>query len=306
MIRRFPAIRLRSLALLGLCLALTGCGKSVQQSGTEQLLTSNAVDRVVAEIDFTPLAYQKVYFDDRYIQDIKGVGFVNSNYIISSLRQQMIAAHCRLQDKADTADYVVEARVGALGNDHHEVSYGIPATNALSSASAVVPTAPPMPAIPEISFAKKEHQLGAAKIGVFAYDRQTKEPVWQAGVKSNRSRSRSSWLLGIGPVQTGTIYEGPMFAGVRIKRPVYDWVTGKSKETPAVAPPINYRNSHMFPLAQKLEDERKLRAIESQNGTLEWANHEEQTNQINNLVEQASQLKATDDSAPKEVAKPKK
>jgi len=305
MIRRSCVTRFLSLMMLGLCLASVGCGKSVQQSGTEQLLTSNAVDRVVAEIDFTPLAYQKVYFDDRFIQDIKGVGFVNSNYIISSLRQQMIAAHCRLQDKADTADYVVEARVGALGNDHHEVSYGIPATTALSSASAVVPTAPPMPAIPEISFAKKEHQLGAAKIGVFAYDRETKEPVWQAGVKSNRSRSRSSWLLGIGPVQTGTIYEGPMFAGVRIKRPVYDWLTGKYKDPPKAEPPVQYREQHMFPLAKKLEDERKIRAIESQDGTLEWANHEQQQNQISNLVEQASQLKPSDDSAPKNVTKPK-
>jgi len=274
-------------SLIVLLLALTGCGKSVSRNGTEQLLTSNAVDRVVAKIDFTPLAGQRVYFNDEYINDIKGIGFVNGDYIISSLRQQIVGANCLLQDSPNDADYIIEARVGALGNDHHEVSYGVPSTSMLTTASAMIPTAPTIPTIPEISLAKKEHQTGAAKIGVFAYHRESKEPVWQAGVTSERSRSRESWLLGIGPLQSGTIYEGPMFAGVNLKRPIRDVMSRGEESKPKT--PVQYEQPHMFPLAKKLEDERTLRQLKVDKGLVEWANHEDPA-QINSLLEQTKKL----------------
>src|SRR5262245_51288245 len=120
----------RSLAWIVLAVAFffaTGCGTTKQAEATQQLLASDAVDRSVANIDFTPLAGQKVYFDTKYIQDYKGIGFVNSAYVISSLRQQLFAAGCLLQEKLEDCDYVVEARMGTLGNDEHNIIYGIPA-----------------------------------------------------------------------------------------------------------------------------------------------------------------------------------
>ncbi len=265
------------------------------QNGTEQLLTSDAVDRVVAQIDFTPLSGQKVYFQDQYIKDIKGIGFVNGDYIISSLRQQILAANCKLEDKAEQADYIIEARVGALGNDQHEVSYGIPASNVLSSVSALNPTTPPIPAIPEISFAKRRHQIGAAKIGVFAYHRESKEPVWQAGVKSSRSRSKESWFLGIGPLQSGTIYEGPMFAGSKIKRPIYQMFSKQYKQPAQQFPPVQYSNSHMFPIAKRLEQKRQIEKLQHPDSDIQWAGHEEEGEQIKQLVDQASKLKPVEE-----------
>ena len=84
-----------------------GCGTMKSQLAKEQMLMSDAVDHAVSQIDFRTLSGRKVYFDSKYIQNIKGVGFVNSEYIISSLRQQMMAADCRLQDEPTTAEIIV-------------------------------------------------------------------------------------------------------------------------------------------------------------------------------------------------------
>ena len=217
-----PLIRIccASLWLLAIT-GFTGCGKTIQHQATEQLLVSDAVDRAVASIDFSPLKGASVYFDDRYLHNIKGIGFVNSAYITSAIRQQIVTSGCLLAERVDQAEIIVEARVGALGTDEFELTYGMPATNLLSTATALVPTAPPIPTIPEISFAKKHNEFGSAKIGVFAYEKETRAVVWQSGVKQGNSKARESWVLGAGPFQSGTIYEGPQLAGNKIITPFY-------------------------------------------------------------------------------------
>ncbi|QDU11630.1 DUF6655 family protein [Gimesia aquarii] len=208
--------------LLIMLLALSqGCGKMITNSATEQLLTSDAVDQTISQIDFSNLANKKVFFDTSYIKNIKGVGFVNGDYIISSLRQQIVAANCLIQEKKEDADYVIEARVGTLATNGHEVNYGIPASNMLSSAASLVPTAPSIPTIPEISLAKKNNHSAAAKISVFAYNQKTRERVWQSGVLQAKSTARNTWILGAGPFQRGTIYkDGTQFAGSKIEIPL--------------------------------------------------------------------------------------
>ena len=195
----------------------------------------------VSELDFRPLAGRKVFFDIEYIKNIKGIGFVNSEYIISALRQQMIAADCRLQIDLEDADYVVEARVGAVGTDSSEIVYGIPASNALSSALSLVPSAPIVPAVPEISLARKDAQTGAAKLAVFAYHRATGQPVWQSGISKARSTAKDYWVLGAGPFQRGSIYQGTQFAGEQIRLP--DMIL---TERGLVGPPVAYFAPHMF------------------------------------------------------------
>ncbi len=209
-----------TLGLVLLGLILTGCGTTKSKLATEQLIMSDAVDRAVARIDFRPLGRKKVFLDTQYMRNVKGMGFVNADYIISSLRQQMVAAHCLLEDKVEDADYVVEARVGALGADSHDVTYGIPPSNSLSSAASLVPNAPSIPAIPEISLAKKSDDIGAAKIAVFAYHRESKHPVWQSGVMQSRSTAKDTWLFGAGPFQSGTIRQGTGFAGEELDIPL--------------------------------------------------------------------------------------
>ncbi len=155
---------------------------------------------------------------------------MNADYIISSLRQQMVAASCLLEDEMDKADYICEVRVGALGTDSHDVVYGIPASAALSSAASLLPNSPPIPAIPEISVAKRMDELAAAKIAVFAYNRKTRMPVWQSGVTQARSTSKNTWLFGAGPFQSGTIFDRTRFAGEELDIPL---LGENEKEGPA-------------------------------------------------------------------------
>jgi hypothetical protein len=205
-----------ALAAALLVCAAWGCGTTQNRTATEQLVTSDAVDRAIASIDFSHLSGQKVFLEVEYLRAVKGVGTVNAEYIISSLRQQILASGCLLQENKLIADYIIEARVGALGLDGHEVVYGIPANNALGAASSFVPTAPAaLPAIPELALAKRNDQMGAAKIGAFAYHRVTREVVWQSGISQSRSTSRDSWLVGIGPFQSGTILKDPKLMGSR-------------------------------------------------------------------------------------------
>lgn len=235
------AARFSSLVLIAAIFA--GCGKTIRQTATEQLLTSDAVDQAISGMNFGVLAGETVYLDTTYIKTIKGAGFVNADYIISSLRQQIIAANCLLQEKRDAADYVIEARVGALGTDSHDLSYGIPASNALNSATALVPTMPSIPTIPEISVARKQQQQAAAKIGVFAYNRKTMEPVWQSGVRRGDSKSREVWVFGAGPFQSGDIYESPRLAGssLDLSIPLYTHEDETTSE-----PEVDYRAEYRF------------------------------------------------------------
>lgn len=202
-----------SMAMLALLTLTSGCGSTTSRTATEQLLSSDAVDMAVSQIDFRPLAGQQVYFDTNYLRNFKGIGFVNAEYIISSLRQQIVTAGCLLQDERDEADYIIEGRIGALGTDVHDIVYGLPASNTLSTAAAAINGAPPIPTIPEISFARKNDQKAAAKLAVFAYERESKQRVWQSGMAVARSSARDTWFLGAGPFQSGTVYDGVQFAG---------------------------------------------------------------------------------------------
>jgi hypothetical protein len=132
-----------------LTLAL-GCGINKSRLATEQIVVSDAVDKTVAMMDFSPLSGKSVYFDTQYLDGVNMGANGNIKYVISSLRQQMMAYDVRLQEKADTAEFIVEARVGVLANDGYEVTYGIPGGAAAVSATALLATPMPPPQIPEL------------------------------------------------------------------------------------------------------------------------------------------------------------
>ena len=201
-------------------LVLPGCGSTKQRIATDQLLVSSAVDNAVFEIDFSPLAGQTVYLDSQYIKDAKSnrleVGDAASGYVISAIRQQMATCGCLIQDDRADADFIVEARVGALGADASEVIYGVPQSNFLGaafSAASLVTAAPAAPTIPEIAIARKDNRRAAAKVIAYAYHRDSRRVVWQSGKSQSETTAEDRWVLGAGPFQRGTIYEGLQFAG---------------------------------------------------------------------------------------------
>jgi hypothetical protein len=194
-------------------LSLAGCGRVVSQKATDQLIAGDAVDRSIAQIDFRIFTGKKVFLDTQFVnKTVPGVGFVTSEYIVSSIRQKMMCDGCLIQEKTDEADFVVEMRIGALGADGHEIVYGMPPNNYMSLAASVTPTSSPaaaiLPSMPELSIAKRDDQMAAAKVALFAYNRRTREPIWQSGISESRSLTADRWFFGAGPFQKGNIYSG--------------------------------------------------------------------------------------------------
>ena len=198
------------------CALAAGCGTTKwsdsPRTATEQLLVSDAVDRAISEIDFSALANKNVYLDTRFI-----ITALDQNYVISTLRQHMLASGCIIKDKPDEATYVVEVRTGSLGTNRQDLLFGVPATNLPTVGLLPMGSAP----IPEIALMKRTNQQGVCKIAVFAYDRMSGRPVWQSGNRKIASRAKDSWVMGAGPFQKGTIYDGTAFAGEKFAVPLF-------------------------------------------------------------------------------------
>ncbi len=191
-----------------LALLLAGCGTTKMtdspRAATEMLLVSQAIDLAVAKIDFTPLSGQSVFLDTTALE--KDV--VDKGYLISVVRQQLLAHGALLQEERFRAVFVVELRSGALGTDRHSVMIGTPAVTLPSAVPGL-----PVTSIPEIALAKKNDQRGVAKIGVFAYNRVTGRAVWQSGSVESSSQLKDTWVLGAGPFTRGTIRQRTELAG---------------------------------------------------------------------------------------------
>lgn len=205
-----PVVGFITIALLALLAAGCGTTRSSDSSrtATEQLLVSTAVDQAIDDIDLAWLAGKDVYFDAQYL-DVGQAPLPPSrdeaNYVASELRQHLLAAGANLKDNREDATYVVEARAGAIGTDRHDLILGLP--------SGRVPIAGVE--TPEMAAAKATSQRGVAKIALFAYNRRTGQAAWQSGVFPHQATGRDSWLLGVGPFQNGSIYDGTRFAGSR-------------------------------------------------------------------------------------------
>lgn len=214
------------LAVIVLCSAATlGCGTTkwtdTRRAATEQVLLSDAMDRAVSELDFRALAGKTVFLDSTYVKNA-----TDWEYLISTMRQHMLASGCVLRDKKEEADYIVEVRAGAIGTDRHDLLYGVPATEFPSFvALAGVPSA-----IPEMPFVKKTEQRGVARVAVFAYNTKTGRPVWQSGVIPVESNAKDLWVLGAGPFQRGTIYDGTKFAGDKLTIPLIDPTSDRDRQ----------------------------------------------------------------------------
>jgi hypothetical protein len=247
------------------CALLLGCGTTrssdTSRTATEQLLISDAVDRAVQSVDVQPLAGQTVFLDDSRLGEV-----VDRNYLISTLRQHLLASGCQLRDKREEADFVVEARAGAVGTDRNDLLFGIPSMNVPQ-----IPLVQPVPAaIPEIPFAKRRDQRGIAKIAVFAYHRETGTPVWQSGIAHQESSSNDVWILGAGPFQRGTIHRGTEFAGKALRED--EEMEGEL--SPKRLPPVDLASGNIFMSPKKLVTAPAPVAVASKDMPVQ-ASHEE-------------------------------
>jgi hypothetical protein len=209
--------------VLLLVVSTAGCGTTrvtdTTRTATEQLLISHSIDNTVSRLDFSLLSGKRVYLDPQYLD-----GVTDKGYLISSLRQQLLACGCLLQEDRKKATYVVEARSGSVGTDRNEMLVGVPQM----SIPAVMPGIPGA-MIPEIALAKKSNRRAVAKIAVFAYNRVTGDPVWQSGTLQAISSERNSWVCGAGPFQRGSLHKGTGFDEQHFVVPLLDKQANDSK-----------------------------------------------------------------------------
>ena len=195
--------------LVSICaLFACGCGTTkwsdTNRTGTEQLLISNAIDRVVSKIDFSPMRNKKCFLDTTAIAQT-----TDRDYLAMAIRQHLATAGAILAADEAGADYIVEVRAGAIGTDRDDLLLGIPATTlpALPTTSYSATT------IPEIPIVKRTKQRGVAKIALFAYNKTSGKPVWLSGNSQGESSAQNLWFVGAGPLTKGTIYHETTFAG---------------------------------------------------------------------------------------------
>ncbi|RLS38442.1 MAG: hypothetical protein DWH81_10005 [Planctomycetota bacterium] len=173
---------------------LVSCGCSsvkttnTARSSVEQMLISNAVDQSLDKINFHPFAGHKVFLEEKYID------CVDKAYVIGSIRHRLLHVGCKLVDKVDDAEIVLEPRSGTVGTTNSDSYVGIPEI-----------TLPGMMTLPEVRVATKTKQVGVAKIGIAAYDAKSRTSLGEGGVTLAQSDDTNISVFGIGPYQKGTI-----------------------------------------------------------------------------------------------------
>lgn len=184
----------RSLKLVALVIAgtLAGCTTAATtntaRSSTEQLLISNAVDQALDKIDFTPFAGQTVFVEDKYVD------CTDKNFVVASVRHRIARAGGLLVPSADDANVYVELRNGAVGTELAESFIGVPEI-----------VLPGMLTLPEIQIANRTRQHGIARIGIVAIDTVTKQALGDGGMTTARSDNSNWYVMGVGPMQRGTL-----------------------------------------------------------------------------------------------------
>jgi len=211
MTRRRTAV---AFGVLVLACGAVGCGTTrmtdTTRAASEMLLVSAAVDNAIAQIDCSPLTGRSVFLDIQYLD-----GTVDKGYVISSLRQHLLAHGVKLQEDRKSSDVIVEARSGGVGTDRSSLLLlGTPAMSV-----PVVVTGQPSQ-IPEIALIKKTDMKGVAQLAVFAYERKTGEALWQSGLMESRSTLKDLWLMGAGPFSSGSIKRRTELAGEELRLPM--------------------------------------------------------------------------------------
>lgn len=159
---RFGIYRLLKATFLlsGLAFAFSGCTSSKisvpERTGIEQLLLSTATDNALKGISIPQVAGERVFLVETYVDSY------DSAYVIGSIRALLSENGALLQQSRDTADVIVEARVGALGIDSSKSLLGIPSLPMPIPAVGSVET-------PEVALYASKKEDSVSKIALLGY-----------------------------------------------------------------------------------------------------------------------------------------
>ena len=225
-----------------MAVTLTGCGTTkwsdTSRTATEQMLISNAMDRAVGKMNFQALFNKTVYIDSSAID-----AATDSKYLISTVRQHLLASGAKVLDKEkkDEADYIVELRAGTVGTDRNDLMVGIPSFSVPTGWSSEILAG--TTAVPEIAIYKKTDQRAVVKVAAFVYNRKTNSPLWQSGNIQTESQIRAKWIFGTGPFTRGDICKGTELAGTKINPTISQIIDLESDMSlaPSVTLPVFYK-----------------------------------------------------------------
>jgi hypothetical protein len=162
--RRAPRRRSTRLGLAAL-LALAGCtgvrSTEPNQTATEQLLITTAIDHAAADLNPAIPTGSKVFVDPQYF-DAGTDTAPYPKYAMGAVRDELLKDGAHLVDDRKSADIVVEPRSGAQSIDRDTFLIGIP------KFSVPIPLAGGVD-FPEIALFKRDRQTGVAKLAVTAY-----------------------------------------------------------------------------------------------------------------------------------------
>ncbi len=161
-----------------------------KRTAVEQLLISQAADNALGEMNVTSLAGKKVYLDEKYFES------EDKQYVLGSVRELISAGGGLLQDKADTAEIIVEARSGALSIDSATTLFGLPEMPVPIPFSGTLKS-------PEVAFYKADRQFSVAKIALLAYDAKSREHLLSTGPSVGYSHHHYKRVLGVKWTATG-------------------------------------------------------------------------------------------------------
>ncbi|MGE0652004.1 MAG: DUF6655 family protein [Alphaproteobacteria bacterium] len=141
------------------------------RTATEQLLFSAAAERACDALAVRIPEGSKVFVDPGYVEG------TDSKYLIATLRDRILSHGGKLVAARDTADLVIEPRLGADSVDRKATLVGIP------QFPVPIPLAGNLN-FPELALFKRDRQQGVIKLALTSYDartgelRQSLEPVY--------------------------------------------------------------------------------------------------------------------------------
>lgn len=162
----FSTFRLAPLAALAMLL-LAGCSTvrvtEPEQTATEQLLISSAVDRAVAALKPPIPPGSKVFVDSEFV-DTRDLTL--PKYTIAAVRALILRSGGDLVSNRKQADLIAELRDGAQSVNHQTLLIGVPSLPVPIPLAGTIKT-------PEIALFKHDEQKGIAKIALTIYGAKT-------------------------------------------------------------------------------------------------------------------------------------
>lgn len=153
------------------------------RSAVEQLLISTAADQALSKADWSFVRGKKVVVDRSFYDSL------DKDYVIGTIRDYISINGGLLVPKMEEADYILEARSGALSIDASSSVIGVPAS------SAPIPVAGAV-TLPEIALFKSEKQYSTAKLAILVYERDSRQHVASTGPLVGRANIKYYRFLG--------------------------------------------------------------------------------------------------------------